>query len=66
MRGFAGELRDPSGLIYLRARWYDAGSGRLVSRSLASYATDQVCWAGIPPAALPSGSTKLTRRPAPS
>jgi RHS repeat-associated protein len=27
--GFAGELHDPSGLIYLRARWYDPGVGRL-------------------------------------
>lgn len=26
--GFAGELTDPSGLIYLRARWYDPGLGR--------------------------------------
>jgi len=30
--GFAGELRDPSGLIYLRARWYDVGTGRFMSR----------------------------------
>ncbi len=30
--GFAGELRDPSGLIYLRARWYDAAIGRFVSK----------------------------------
>jgi RHS repeat-associated protein len=29
--GFAGELRDPSGLIYLRARWYDAGTGRFMT-----------------------------------
>ncbi len=30
--GFAGELRDPSGLIYLRARWYDVETGRFMSR----------------------------------
>jgi RHS repeat-associated protein len=29
--GFAGELSDASGLIYLRARWYDPGLGRLLS-----------------------------------
>lgn len=32
--GFAGELQDPSGLIYLRARWYDPGTGRFLSRDL--------------------------------
>lgn len=30
--GFTGELRDSSGLIYLRARWYDPGTGRFMSR----------------------------------
>lgn len=30
--GFAGELRDPSGLIYLRARWYDPEMGRFLQR----------------------------------
>ncbi|HEX9437760.1 MAG TPA: RHS repeat-associated core domain-containing protein [Candidatus Limnocylindria bacterium] len=29
--GYAGELRDGSGLIYLRARWYDPGAGRFMS-----------------------------------
>lgn len=29
--GFAGELTDPSGLIYLRARWYDPAVGRFIS-----------------------------------
>jgi RHS repeat-associated protein len=29
--GFAGELQDPSGLIYLRARWYDPSIGRFAS-----------------------------------
>jgi len=29
--GFAGELHDPSGLIYLRARWYDPSVGRLTT-----------------------------------
>jgi RHS repeat-associated protein len=29
--GFAGELRDPSGLTYLRARWYDTGTGRFMT-----------------------------------
>lgn len=32
--GFAGELNDPSGLIYLRARWYDPGVGRFLTRDL--------------------------------
>jgi RHS repeat-associated protein len=30
--GFAGELTDTSGLIYLRARWYDPGAGRFTTR----------------------------------
>ncbi|MGH2377210.1 MAG: DUF6531 domain-containing protein [Candidatus Limnocylindria bacterium] len=30
--GFSGELADPSGLTYLRARWYDPGTGRFMSR----------------------------------
>ncbi|MBI2773136.1 MAG: RHS repeat-associated core domain-containing protein [Chloroflexi bacterium] len=30
--GFVGELRDASGLIYLRARWYDPATGRFMSR----------------------------------
>jgi RHS repeat-associated protein len=30
--GFTGELTDPSGLIYLRARWYDPGVGRFTTR----------------------------------
>ena len=30
--GYAGQLLDPSGLYYMRARWYDAASGRFVSR----------------------------------
>lgn len=30
--GYAGELLDPSGLIYLRSRWYDQGTGRFMSR----------------------------------
>ncbi len=29
--GFAGELTDPSGFVYLRARWYDPAVGRFVS-----------------------------------
>jgi RHS repeat-associated protein len=29
--GFAAELTDPSGLIYLRARWYDPAVGRFIS-----------------------------------
>jgi RHS repeat-associated protein len=29
--GFTGELHDPSGLIYLRARWYDPSVGRLTT-----------------------------------
>ncbi|HET7699857.1 MAG TPA: DUF6531 domain-containing protein [Candidatus Limnocylindria bacterium] len=30
--GYAGELADPSGLLYLRARWYDVESGRFLTR----------------------------------
>jgi RHS repeat-associated protein len=30
--GYAGELRDSTGLIYLRARWYDPVTGRFVTR----------------------------------
>ncbi len=26
--GYAGQLLDPSGLLYMRARWYEAASGR--------------------------------------
>jgi len=26
--GFTGEVQDVVGMVYLRARWYDAGSGR--------------------------------------
>jgi RHS repeat-associated protein len=34
--GYAGQLLDPSGLYYMRARWYDAGPGRFLSRDLAT------------------------------
>jgi RHS repeat-associated protein len=30
--GYAGQLLDPSGLYYMRARWYDPNTGRLVTR----------------------------------
>lgn len=30
--GFAGELTDPSGLIYLRSRWYEPSVGRFLAR----------------------------------
>jgi RHS repeat-associated protein len=41
--GFAGELRDPSGLIYLRSRWYDPQVGRLtVSDSIRGTAVSPV------------------------
>lgn len=30
--GYAGQLLDPSGLYYMRARWYDSGTGRFVTR----------------------------------
>jgi RHS repeat-associated protein len=30
--GYAGQLLDPSGLYYMRARWYDATNARFVSR----------------------------------
>jgi RHS repeat-associated protein len=31
MLGYAGELLDQNGLIYLRARWYDPNTGRFVA-----------------------------------
>src|SRR5439155_1718720 len=30
--GYAGEWRSPSGLTYLRARWYDPAQGRFLER----------------------------------
>ena len=30
--GYAGQLLDPSGLYYMRARWYDPATGRFISR----------------------------------
>lgn len=30
--GYAGQLIDPSGLVYLRARWYEPHSGRFTTR----------------------------------
>jgi RHS repeat-associated protein len=30
--GYADQLLDPSGLYYMRARWYDPGAGRWMSR----------------------------------
>jgi len=30
--GFAGEFQDPTGLLYLRARWYDPATGRFLTR----------------------------------
>jgi len=61
--GFAGELRDPSGLIYLRARWYDPGVGRFMSKdpiggAVESPATlDRFTYSGGRPSVLtdPSG-----------
>lgn len=32
--GYAGQLIDPSGLYYMRARWYDAAAVRFLSRDL--------------------------------
>jgi RHS repeat-associated protein len=29
--GFTGEVQDAAGMVYLRARWYDAGSGTFTS-----------------------------------
>jgi RHS repeat-associated protein len=33
--GYAGQLLDPSGLYYMRARWYDATNARFLSRDPA-------------------------------
>ncbi len=30
--GYAGQLTDSNGLVYLRARWFDTGTGRLMTR----------------------------------
>jgi len=30
--GYAGQLQDPSGLLYMRARWYDPNVGRFTTR----------------------------------
>lgn len=32
--GYAGQLLDPSGLLYMRARWYDPVNSRFVTRDL--------------------------------
>jgi RHS repeat-associated protein len=32
--GYAGQLQDPSGLLYMRARWYDPNVGRFTTRDL--------------------------------
>jgi RHS repeat-associated protein len=37
--GYAGQLLDPSGLYYMRARWYDPASGRFVTRDLLNGTT---------------------------
>jgi RHS repeat-associated protein len=34
--GYAGQLLDPSGLYYMRARWYDAANARWLSRDAFS------------------------------
>jgi RHS repeat-associated protein len=33
--GYGGQLQDPSGLLYMRARWYDPATGRFMSRDPA-------------------------------
>ena len=33
--GYAGQLLDPSGLYYMRARWYDPTTGRFLLRDIA-------------------------------
>ncbi len=34
--GYAGQLLDPSGLLFMRARWYDPVTGRFLSRDPAT------------------------------
>lgn len=34
--GYAGQLQDPSSLLYMRARWYDPATGRFVSHDPVS------------------------------
>jgi RHS repeat-associated protein len=51
---FAGESRDPTGLSYLRARYYDAGIGRFTSRDT---------WSGSPTS--PQSLNRYTYAPSP-
>jgi len=37
--GYAGQLRDPSGLYYMRARWFDTATGRFMTRDPLDQAT---------------------------
>jgi RHS repeat-associated protein len=38
--GFAGEMHDASGLLYLRARWYDPAVGRFMTKDPVSGASE--------------------------
>jgi RHS repeat-associated protein len=39
--GYAGQLQDPSGLLYMRARWYDPATGRFTTRDPGAIAPVQ-------------------------
>jgi RHS repeat-associated protein len=39
--GYAGQLQDPSGLLYMRARWYDPATGRFLTLDPLATAQDE-------------------------
>ena len=48
--GYAGEYMDPTGLIYLRARWYDPATGQFLTRDpLVAVSSDPYGYAGNSP-----------------
>lgn len=65
--GYAGELQDPSGLLYLRARWYDPAVGRFISsdsfRGVTAYPVSLNPYAYA--SAAPSGNTDASGHCAP-
>jgi len=66
--GYAGQLQDPSGLLYMRARWYDPAVGRFTTRdpvlsdASATAALNMFGYAGANPMTLadPTGMASST------